>query len=113
MSPTRPLGPCVIPGCPGRATNHGRCAEHATVYERQRGSAASRGYGADWRRLRAEFLAEHPFCVKCGEPATDVDHVVPREQGGSDEWENLQAMCAKHHSRKTAMEDGGFGNVRH
>jgi 5-methylcytosine-specific restriction protein A len=41
--------------------------------------------------------------------AQHVDHVVPREQGGSDDWANLQALCASCHSRKTALEDGGFG----
>lgn len=41
--------------------------------------------------------------------ATDVDHIVPREQGGSDQWSNLQALCHSCHSKKTATEDGGFG----
>ena len=50
--------------------------------ERQRPSAARRGYGPRWRRARRRFLARHPLCVACGaagrlEPATVVDHVVP------------------------------------
>lgn len=47
----------------------------------------------------------------CGEAATNVDHVVPRPAGG-DEWSNLQGLCHKHHSVKTATRDGGWGNGR-
>ncbi len=102
--PRRPLGPCSVAGCPGRAVNRGRCAAHAELYEQERGSAASRGYGGQWRHIRDAFLAENPFCVVCGEPATDADHIVPRAQGGTDARENLQAMCHRHHSAKTMRQ---------
>jgi 5-methylcytosine-specific restriction protein A len=42
--------------------------------------------------------------------STDVDHIIPREAGGSDDDENLQGLCHACHSRKTAQEDGGFGH---
>ena len=50
--------------------------------DRQRPSAARRGYGPRWRRARAAFLARHPLCAACQAqgrvvPATVVDHVVP------------------------------------
>jgi 5-methylcytosine-specific restriction protein A len=50
--------------------------------DRQRPSAARRGYGPRWRRARAAFLARHPLCALCRAqgrvvPATVVDHVVP------------------------------------
>ena len=50
--------------------------------DRQRPSAARRGYGPRWRRARAAFLAQHPLCAACRAqgrvvPATVVDHVVP------------------------------------
>ena len=50
--------------------------------DRQRPSAARRGYGPRWRRARAAFLAQHPLCAACRAqgrvvPATMVDHVVP------------------------------------
>ena len=50
--------------------------------DRQRPSAARRGYGSRWRRARAAFLALHPLCASCRAqgrvvPATVVDHVVP------------------------------------
>lgn len=45
-------------------------------------------------------------------PATVVDHRRPH---GGDyaliyDWDNLQAMTKPCHDRKTAGQDGGFGN---
>ena len=47
-------------------------------------------------------------------PATDVDHIIPHKGNEDLMWdeENLQALCHACHSRKTAAEDGGFGNIR-
>jgi 5-methylcytosine-specific restriction enzyme A len=57
-------------------------AEVKRALDRERPSAARRGYDGRWRKARAEFLAEHPLCAHClaeGRltPATVVDHVVP------------------------------------
>jgi 5-methylcytosine-specific restriction protein A len=56
--------------------------------------------------LRLAFLSEHPLCAHCLAcgivvPATDVHHLVPRRDGGSDEESNLQALCHACHSRVT------------
>lgn len=79
-----------------------------------RGSAASRGYDAQWRRIRARHLSAHPLCVDClkhgrTEAAGHVDHIIPLRKGGTHAAGNLQSLCASCHSRKTAKEDGGFG----
>lgn len=55
------------------------------------------------------ILRSDPLCVLClaeGRTtlATDVDHIVPRRQGGSDEASNLQPLCHSHHSQKTGRE---------
>lgn len=81
----------------------------------------SRTYGRRWQALRTAYLAQHPLCeCGCGMPATVVDHRTPH--GGDPTlfwaWSNLQAMTKPCHDRKTAIEDGGFGNpvrarVRH
>ncbi|MCP3904776.1 MAG: HNH endonuclease [Planctomycetes bacterium] len=82
--------------------------------KRSRPSPSARGYGGDWRRRRAAQLRLEPICRRCGDPADQVDHVLPKSQGGTDEQHNLQSLCTRCHSRKTVLEDGGavFGQER-
>lgn len=119
--PLMPPHGCAEPGCPELVRHAPRCAAHTRVQrqvsDRRRGSAASRGYGPEWRALRPRFLHLHPLCVECSRSgltvsATEVDHVVARARGGSDHHTNLQALCHACHSRKTAREDGAFGRRR-
>ena len=117
--PTKPPHPCNQPGC-AALTNERFCQPHAAVrqqsYERARGSAAARGYGAKWRRARAAYLAAHPLCCKCGArgivaAATVVDHIKPHRGDMKLFWDrkNWQPLCKEHHDRKTATEDGRWG----
>jgi 5-methylcytosine-specific restriction protein A len=67
-----------------------------------------------WRTLRAATLRAQPNC-RCGARATMVDHVKARPRGvgvatSFDVPANLVAICRPCHSRKTAEQDGGFGN---
>lgn len=64
------------------------------------------------------FLAEHPICAdpfgvhkQRGdvEASSEVDHVIPLDAGGTDDEENLQALCKRCHSRKTAEEHPMMG----
>lgn len=73
----------------------------------RRGTAAQRGYGGRWQRLRAMYLGAHPLCAECRRRgrvtmATDVHHLVRRRDGGPDSEENLEALCHECHSRITA-----------
>ena len=81
----------------------------------RRPSSSARGYGSRWRRgLRARQLRLELICqyvepkagARCSRPATDVDHIVRKSQGGADALENLQSLCHEHHSMKTASETG-------
>jgi len=108
---------CTTPGCPGRAARRGPCpaceAKRKAGVDARRGSAAQRQYtSSEWRRTRTRVLARDPVCcvAGCGQPSTDVDHVVPRAAGGSDDDSNLRGLCHRHHSAKTAARDRGFGN---
>lgn len=85
-----------------------------------RPSAAARGYGRDWQKARAAYLAEHPLCVDCQargliRSATVVDHVVPHKGDQAIFWDvgNWQGLCTPCHDRKTATRDGGFGRPTH
>ena len=118
MSPRRPPSPCIQPGCPEVVKGGGLCPEHRRARERARGTPSERGYGSKWQRIAARYLRWHPQCswvedgMRCGRPATDVDHVVRRklllERGvpNPDADEHLQALCHAHHSLKTARETG-------
>lgn len=43
---------------------------------------------------------------KCGARARDVDHITPHSQGGTDDDNNLMALCVWHHQQKTGREGG-------
>lgn len=114
--PRRAAGTCLRPGCKG-LVHDGVCSvcgedarkRSSAEYDAQRGTSTERGYGRLWRKLRLMFLSENPLCVECEldglvVAATDVDHIIPKRQGGTDDWSNLQALCHSHHSQKTANE---------
>jgi 5-methylcytosine-specific restriction protein A len=87
--------------------------------DRQRPSAAGRGYDSRWRKVRACYLAEHPLCASClGDgrltAATVVDHVIAH--GGDRQlfWDrnNWQALCKGCHDRKTGRDGRWRPQVR-
>lgn len=107
--PERAARPCGVKECPGLVRD-GACSLCGPVRrraDRGRGTAAQRGYGARWQRLRKLYVRHHPLCVVCGAPATDVDHITPKRRGGSDDESNLQALCSTCHNRKTNREMRG------
>lgn len=84
---------------------------------RFKGSSNERGYGYRWKKLRDRFIQKHPHCVECLKNgvitlATDVDHIIPHRGDPKLLYDenNLQSLCKSCHSKKTAREDGGFGN---
>ena len=72
-------------------------------------------YGRRWRKIRRQFLTEHPLCVMCEVdgrvvPAQEVDHI--KKHGGNPELffdvDNLQGLCSWHHRTvKAQMERSG------
>lgn len=115
MAPTRPPRPCPRPGCTaliGKGVRY--CADHTKEVQAQvdkrRGSPSARGYGRQWRKVRAMVLRRQPLCATgCGQASTEVDHKVPKSKGGCDRTENLQGLCKPCHSTKTAKMDGRWG----
>ncbi|MDE1714925.1 HNH endonuclease signature motif containing protein (plasmid) [Chromobacterium amazonense] len=131
---------CAAPGCgalvrpPARRCpfHEQRQQEAAKQADLRRGSRHERGYSNAWIRASRAYRARHPFCVACQQrdgrlvTAEHVDHIQPpryREAMESGDparmaeakrrfWDssNWQSLCRPCHSRKTAREDGGFGN---
>ncbi|MCM2532556.1 HNH endonuclease [Neobacillus pocheonensis] len=119
--PNKPMRMCKkqVDGCPnltndssGYCDSHKYLAKQSKDYDKRRGSAASRGHDTKWRTYRIDFLKRNPTCISCGEKATVVDHIIAHKGDKDLFWArfNHQAMCASCHSRKTVLEDGGFGN---
>lgn len=116
--PNKPLKPCNYPMCP-ELTGDKYCAKHRKQnrrsHDRQRGTAAQRGYNYRWQKARELFLQQHPLCVECLKegrpvPAVVVDHIQPHKGDDKLFWDrkNWQALCVRHHNRKTAREGGGL-----
>ena len=78
-------------------------------------SRHARGYGREWDKLRARILERDNYLCQCSEcrkhdrvtPANEVDHIVPKAKGGTDDLSNLQAINRFCHQRKT-REDAGI-----
>ena len=67
--------------------------------------------------IRYEILKRAKFrCDLCGisaeERALEVDHILPRSKGGTDDPENLQALCYSCNAMKRDRDDTDFREVR-
>lgn len=63
--------------------------------------------------LRYRILAESKGrCALCGATSKDrlldVDHIIPRSKGGTNEYENLQVLCSKCNRSKGNKDDTDF-----
>ena len=109
--------PCRHLGCSQLVRDgSGYCAIHQKdrtanrFADENRASASARGYGTEWRKLRAQIMQRDAglcqSCLKDGHvtPATQVDHITPKYRGGTDDEANLQALCKECHRFKTAKE---------
>lgn len=110
--PRKAKRPCRLRGCP-RLTDlpSGYCTEHeklqAQHYDKYfRPPEHNKRYGYKWRKLRARFLNAHPLCEQCRlqgryTMATEVHHIKPLAEGGTNDLSNLMALCKSCHSRIT------------
>ncbi|MBN1954282.1 MAG: HNH endonuclease [Anaerolineae bacterium] len=112
--PRRAARACSTPGCPNLVRGEARLCRVCSARQRRaqdarRPTAAARGYGEKWRRLRASYLARHPACAACGGMAVIVHHIVRKRNGGSDEDDNLIALCRSCHSYLHAKTGESWG----
>ena len=116
--PYKPKKPCKYPGC-NQLVDAAYCPAHEIhcedkQYERQRDKETRGWYSTRrWRLLRQQQLIRQPMCEECGRRgrmsvATEADHIKAHK--GDEELffdeNNLQSLCKRCHSRKTAREDG-------
>jgi 5-methylcytosine-specific restriction protein A len=100
---------CTHPGCYAIAYRGSRCSDHPYTarikggYNRAKGNTTDQGYGWSWQKLRPRILRRDGYrCCVCGNEATEVDHIIPKAQGGTDDPDNLQSICRRCHRQKTA-----------
>lgn len=106
--------PCSAPGCGVLVRDgSGRCAKHPQANrfaDKKRGNRHERGYGTAWTKLRAFVLErDRGVCQPCEAAgritlAHEVDHKVPKAEGGTDDETNLQSICRACHLTKTKEE---------
>lgn len=132
--PNALLRPCATQPC-AELVESGHCPTHARGKERMRGSSWKRGYDRAWQAIRASFwtaliaagiapvcgarlpgapVTVHSQCAREGrlnDRKLETDHIVPHrgDQRLFRDVLNLQLLCRRCHSIKTASEDGGFG----
>lgn len=114
MSPVRAPRIC---SCGRVAPSGQRCAcqvAKAKAHDAKRGTAASRGYGGNWRKASAAFLAEpgHERCAcGCGRVANMVDHIRAPKGDMALFWDrsNWQPFNVDCNRRKAIATEGGFG----
>ncbi|MFI5391708.1 MAG: HIT domain-containing protein, partial [Bacteriovoracales bacterium] len=96
------------------------CDEKLEGYIKKRGDKIwshrklSEGYISG--TIRYEVLKRAKFhCELCGisamEKALEVDHIIPRKHGGTDESSNFQALCYSCNAAKGARDDTDFRKV--
>ncbi|MDU6924012.1 HNH endonuclease signature motif containing protein [Franconibacter helveticus] len=113
MPPRMPKA-CRMRGCGKPTTDRsGYCEAHrGTGWERHNKgkTAAQRGYGAEWRRVRNIVIRrDKGLCQSCKRqgifrPGSSVDHIVAKAHGGSNKLDNLECICSECHKAKTARE---------
>jgi 5-methylcytosine-specific restriction protein A len=106
--PMKPARRCSQPGC-GVMINAGdRCPTHPREPWRRPGQV-KRIRGRTLKRLRSALFADSPLCVLCERAglvrvATIRDHIVPLGEGGTDDRDNIQALCGPCSDAKTRDE---------
>lgn len=115
--PYKAKKPCACQGC-RELTSNRYCDTHAKQeakrynhYSRDR--ETNKRYGRTWKQIRAAFLSANPLCVMCHSdgrytPAVLAHHKVKLSDGGTNDWNNMVALCQECHSRLHAGQGDYF-----
>lgn len=73
-------------------------------------TTTERGYGWKWQKQRKRIIArDNGLCQPCMRQNKyikfdEIDHVIPKAQGGTDDDDNLECICIDCHKQKTQRE---------
>lgn len=121
VMPRKAKRPCRYRGCPQLTESEsGYCETHERQIQYKwyrsldknyiRPPEYKKRYNKEWSRIRAAFLAANPLCEMCKRQgrytlANEVHHIKPLANGGTNEFENLMALCKSCHSKITFAEN--------
>ena len=96
---------CRKTGCPNSSTpGSSLCREHQTQeppsLKRTRHYLETNPHynNMEWIRIRDQIKAQHPTCQLCGvRPSELIHHILPIAQGGTNDLDNLLAVCRTCH----------------
>lgn len=120
VMPRKPKRPCSYPMCP-QLTHQQFCDEHAKKENKRyetydRDPRIRKRYGSTWKKVRASYVREHPYCELCLKGkrmvlVEEVHHKCPLSQGGTHDKANLMSLCQSCHARIHA-KDGSRWNKK-
>lgn len=111
--------PCAKIGCGELVPRRTRyCSVHqaefaasqANNWDKNPSKRKQYGYNKRWPKIRRNVMVrDNGLCQVCKaegiyQQGSEVDHIVPVSQGGSDAYSNLQVICVPHHREKTHRE---------
>jgi 5-methylcytosine-specific restriction enzyme A len=108
--PWRSPSVCTTPGCAGlAAAGRGQCPGCIRKRRQQR-ARIDATYDTVWASTSEAFLRAHPWCQEpgCTQRSAETHHrdgLGPSGPRGHD-WSNLEALCKRHHSIRTAQATG-------
>ena len=103
-----------------RASLSALCDERLDEYIDKRGQAiwGHRGAGREYipGSIRYKVLKRAKYrCELCGahegQTALQIDHIIPKARGGSDDLSNYQALCATCNANKRDTDDTDFRGI--
>jgi 5-methylcytosine-specific restriction protein A len=106
--PYKAKKPCAANGC-AELTHNKYCVTHARSEMRdynmyKRNPETIKRYGGGWKKIRRAFLMKNPVCQNCEKnnkiiPAEIVHHIITLDNGGTNEFDNLVALCNNCHEK--------------
>ena len=111
--PNLPPKPCTKAGCTAYQSTKGRCDAHQPKHNwKHTKTRHERGYDSNWYKIRARVLKRDNHLCQCDDckingiylPANEVDHIIPKSRGGTDDYTNLMAINTECHKKKTHKE---------